>query len=197
MRYSDRAKKIGETLKELRNKQGLKQKEMASILNITDKAYSSYETGYTLPPLEKIFILCEFFHVSPDTLLGFDKIPPLQLCISEVHACGIACEDKQDGFVECHIDDDFDKMTARLSYDIFMRIVNKAKKETNELYIRELNENFAYYMVRYCLKNKDTIIEHISREVEPQTPFEKKMQAAMDKAFEAVGGLNEPDDDDI
>jgi hypothetical protein len=78
-----------------------------------------------------------------------------------------------------------------------MRIVNKAKKETNEYYIRELNENFAYYMVRYCLKNKETIIEHTSYEQEPQTPFDKKMQAAMDKAFEAIGGFNEPEDDDI
>ena len=197
MRYSDRAKKIGETLKELRNKQGLKQKEMAAILNITDKAYSSYETGYTLPPLEKIFILCEFFHVSPDTLLGFDKIPPLQLCISEVHACGIACEDKQDGFVECHIDDDFDKMTARLSYEIFIRIANKAKKEANKFYVRELNEDFSYYMVRHCLKNKETIIEHVSHEEEPQTPFEKKMYIAMQKAFEATGGVSDSDDDDI
>lgn len=197
MRYSERAKKIGRTLKELRNKQGLKQADMAQMLDITDKAYSSYETGYTLPPLEKIFILCEFFHVSPDTLLGFDKIPPLQLCISEVRACGIVCEDKQDGFVECHIDDDFDKMTARLSYDIFVRIANKAKKEANAFYVRQFNEDFAYYMVRYCLKNKDTIIEHISREEEPQTPFEKKMQAAMDRAFEAVGGFSDPNGDDI
>ncbi len=197
MRYSERAVKIGKILKALRKKQGLKQAEMACMLDITDKAYSAYETGFTLPPLEKIFILCEFFHVSPNLLLGFDDIPPLQRCISEVHACGISCENKEDGFVECHIDDDFDKMTARLSYDIFMRIVNKAKKETNELYIRELNENFAYYMVRYCLKNKETIIEHTSYEQEPQTPFDKKMQAAMDKAFEAIGGFSEPDDDDI
>lgn len=197
MRKSERAVKIGKILKELRNKQDLKQADMANMLGITDKAYSAYETGYTLPPLEKIFILCEYFHVSPNLLLGFDETPPLQLCISEVHACGISCEDKHDGFVECYIDDDFDKMTARLSYDIFVRIANKAKRKANEFYVREFNEEFAYYMVRYCLKNEETIIEHVSRESEPQTPMEKKMYDAMQKAFEATGILEEPDDDDI
>ena len=47
------------------------------------------------------------------------------------------------------------------------------------------------------IKNKETIIEHVSRESEPQTPMEKRMYEAMQKAFEATGGLEEPDDDDI
>lgn len=197
MRYSNYQRKLGTALKELRKAQGLKQREIADMLNITDKAYSQYETGFTFPPLERLLLLCEFYHVSPNTLLGFDDIPPLQLRISELHACGISCDDMQDGFVECRIDDDFDKMTARISYDIFLRIANKAKKNANKFYVSQFNEEFAYYIIRYCLKNKDTIIEHISYEEEPQTPYEKKMKAAMDKALEAVGGLSEPEDDDI
>ena len=51
-------------------------------------------------------------------------------------------------------------------------------------------------MVRYCLKNKETIIEHISFEEEPQTPFEKKVANAIQKAFIATG-YNESVEDDI
>ena len=50
MRYSEIGKRIGAILKDLRKERGLKQKDIADKLEITDKAYSTYETGYSLPP---------------------------------------------------------------------------------------------------------------------------------------------------
>lgn len=196
MRYSEIGKRIGAILKDLRKERGLKQKDIADKLEITDKAYSTYETGYSLPPLEKIFFLCEFYHVTPNFILGFDNDMPLYMCLDLARACGLQCRDRNKGYVECKIDDDFDKMTANLDYDVFIRLINRAKKEANEAFMREFTEDFALFMVRYCLNNKETIVKHISLESKPKTRWEKLMVNAMEEADKAVASKYKTEDGD-
>jgi len=52
----------------------LKQKELASILNIRNTTYCSYESEYEIIPIEHLNTLCNFFNVSLDYMLEFTEI---------------------------------------------------------------------------------------------------------------------------
>ncbi len=56
-------------LKEIREEKGLKQKDIAKILNITQVQYSRYETGMRLMPIDKLSRLAEYYNTSIDYLL--------------------------------------------------------------------------------------------------------------------------------
>lgn len=60
-------------LKELREDKDLKQKDLASILNIAQNTYSNYENGKTEPPYEVLKKLCLFYGVSADYILELPK----------------------------------------------------------------------------------------------------------------------------
>lgn len=48
------------------------QEEVAKILGVTQENYSRWETGKEFIPLNKLNILCNYFHVSMDYALGLD-----------------------------------------------------------------------------------------------------------------------------
>lgn len=59
-----------ERIVELRKDHGLKQVEIAKILNMSQRNYSHIETGDYDIPTETLIKLCLFYHVSSDYLLG-------------------------------------------------------------------------------------------------------------------------------
>lgn len=61
---------IGQRLKELRSEKGVSQKAIADHLGITQRAYSYYEQGLRLPPCDVLVLLCDYFNVPADYLLG-------------------------------------------------------------------------------------------------------------------------------
>ena len=61
-------KTVGENLANLRKEKKLTQLELAEMFNYSDKAVSKWETGETLPELEVIYQLCEFYGVTLDYL---------------------------------------------------------------------------------------------------------------------------------
>lgn len=65
--------RIGEKLKEEREKQGLSQKEVADRLHIARQAVSRWETDQSYPDLENLMALGRLYHVSIDELLGMEK----------------------------------------------------------------------------------------------------------------------------
>ncbi|MCR1952935.1 helix-turn-helix domain-containing protein [Clostridium sp. DSM 100503] len=65
---------FGDRLKELREKHGLTQEQLAKILNITRPTIAGYETKGKQPDYEKLKILADFFNVSIDYLLGHTDI---------------------------------------------------------------------------------------------------------------------------
>lgn len=57
-------------LRDLREDLDLKQNYIASMLNTTQQMYSKYESGQTELPLRHLIILCKFYNVSADYVLG-------------------------------------------------------------------------------------------------------------------------------
>ncbi|MFR5856565.1 MAG: helix-turn-helix domain-containing protein [Bacilli bacterium] len=57
-------------LKEIRQDKDVYQKDIAKILNTSQKQYSLYETGIRLIPIDKLVILAQYYNTSTDYLLG-------------------------------------------------------------------------------------------------------------------------------
>lgn len=65
----DNLKKIiGNNLAELRKTKGLTQLELAEKFGYTDRAVSKWENGDTLPDVETLYQLCEYYEVTIDYL---------------------------------------------------------------------------------------------------------------------------------
>lgn len=67
-------KSIGETIKEHRQKKGMTQEQLASLLNVTFQTVSKWETGISSPDLSLIIPLTKIFCISADELLGINDV---------------------------------------------------------------------------------------------------------------------------
>ena len=68
MKYCDR-------LLELRTDNDLRQEDVAKVLNTTKQSYGRYELGIRKLCIEDLEILCKFYNVSSDYILGFTNDP--------------------------------------------------------------------------------------------------------------------------
>lgn len=66
-------------IKELRLAQGMKQPDLASLLNCTAMTVSRYERGEADPDVTTICRLCDIFGCTADYLLGRSAVPTLEL----------------------------------------------------------------------------------------------------------------------
>ncbi len=57
-------------LYDLRIDNDLKQEDVARVLKITTQAYGMYENGKRHLPIEGLIVLCKFYNVSSDYILG-------------------------------------------------------------------------------------------------------------------------------
>lgn len=62
--------KTGELIKRLRCEKGLTQKQLAEMINVSDKAVSKWECGNGCPDISLISALAEVFGTDSDTLLS-------------------------------------------------------------------------------------------------------------------------------
>ena len=62
-------------LKDLREDNDLKQKEIAAFLGIDQRVYSNYETGKREIPVHLLLKLAEYYHTSTDYILGLTDDP--------------------------------------------------------------------------------------------------------------------------
>ena len=72
MQYSQR-------LRDLREDADKTQEEIAKILGTTQQYYGSYETGKRPLPLDRLYILCNYYKVSADYILGLPEGRPYGL----------------------------------------------------------------------------------------------------------------------
>jgi transcriptional regulator with XRE-family HTH domain len=65
-------KQLGDRLRDLRESRNLKQTDVAKALRISNKILSSYERNISMPTIENIKNLCEYYNVSADYLLQIE-----------------------------------------------------------------------------------------------------------------------------
>lgn len=65
-------KQLGDRLRDLREARDLKQTEASALLGINNKVLSSYERNISVPTIDNLKLLCEFYNVSADYLLQID-----------------------------------------------------------------------------------------------------------------------------
>ena len=63
-------------ISDLRRKKGVTQDEVSKYLKITNKTYSTYETGRNQMNYETLCLLADYFEVSTDYLLGRQESIP-------------------------------------------------------------------------------------------------------------------------
>ncbi|MBS7224123.1 MAG: helix-turn-helix transcriptional regulator [Clostridiaceae bacterium] len=68
--------KFGEKLQTLRRAKGLSQEQLAEALGVTRQAVSKWELNASLPDVEKLLVLSDFFQVSTDYLLKESMVTP-------------------------------------------------------------------------------------------------------------------------
>ena len=61
---------ICERLRVIRTKKGYSQMDIAEVLDMQQQQYSRYETGQNEIPVRHIIMLCKFYSISADWLLG-------------------------------------------------------------------------------------------------------------------------------
>ena len=59
-----------ERLRALREDRDLTQKQLAAVLGVAQTTYSQYELGKRPLPIEFLLVLCRFYSVSADYILG-------------------------------------------------------------------------------------------------------------------------------
>lgn len=62
-------------IRELREDKDLKQRQLAEILNCSQRIYSNYECGDVDIPTEILIKLADYYNVSTDYILGRTKNP--------------------------------------------------------------------------------------------------------------------------
>lgn len=64
---------FADNLMELRKSRNMSQEELADKINVSRQTLSKYETGESLPDIEKCRSLAEVFGVSVDDLINYDR----------------------------------------------------------------------------------------------------------------------------
>ena len=64
---------IGEKIRELRKRDGRKQEDLAVALGVTCQAVSRWEANGGYPDMNMIPAIANYFHVSIDSLFGYDN----------------------------------------------------------------------------------------------------------------------------
>jgi transcriptional regulator with XRE-family HTH domain len=67
--------KYTQRIKDLREDNDLKQKEIAEILKTTQQYYGQYEIGKRPLHIEHLITLCKYYNISADYILGFTDEP--------------------------------------------------------------------------------------------------------------------------
>jgi len=72
-------------LKIARIKKGLKQKELAALLSVSDKTISNYEAGVREPDVKTLIKLAQILNVSTDYLIGIEQKTLVEQVKDHIH----------------------------------------------------------------------------------------------------------------
>lgn len=68
--------RIGQFIQTLRKEKNITQKDLASIVSVSDKTVSKWENGNGLPDIPNMLTLCEYFGISINELLACERLLP-------------------------------------------------------------------------------------------------------------------------
>lgn len=71
--HMELSKRIGNNLKEARKDTGKTQKEVATLLNMTQQQYSRFENGVFELNYQQIIALCKLYNITPNELFDIEK----------------------------------------------------------------------------------------------------------------------------
>ena len=117
---------IRETLRELREKNGLTQEQLAQRVLVTRQAVSRWETGETQPNTDTLKLLSKEFGVSINTLLGSPRTLFCQCCGMPLTEDGMISREKDGSFNEdyctwCYTDGHFVYQSMDQLIDFLLR----------------------------------------------------------------------------
>ena len=116
---------IQEVIKDLREKKGLTQEQLAQRVLVTRQAVSRWETGETQPNTETLKLLSREFDVSINTLLGSPRQLICQCCGMPLADDGMISREKDGSFNEdyckwCYADGEFAYRSMNLLLDFLV-----------------------------------------------------------------------------
>lgn len=82
-----------EILKELREKKGFTQKQLAAVLHLSKNAISHYEKGINSPNIDTLAKIADIFDVSVDFLIGRTSVPITFSMLKNTFAKGLSIDD--------------------------------------------------------------------------------------------------------
>lgn len=83
---------IAEKIKELRERNGLKQVDLAKMLNVTRSSVNAWEMGISVPSTQFIAELANLLKVSTDYILGIDDFSTISVKGLDFKEVGILVE---------------------------------------------------------------------------------------------------------
>lgn len=66
---------IGTKIQTLRKQRGLSQEQLAETLGVSRQAVSKWEAGQSVPDIDKIVLICDYFGVTTDYILRNEELP--------------------------------------------------------------------------------------------------------------------------
>ena len=116
---------VREILKELREKNGMTQEQLAERVLVTRQAVSRWETGETQPNTDTLKLLSKAFDVSINTLLGSPQALFCQCCGMPLGEDGLISREPDGSFNEdyckwCYADGSFTYETKASLLDFLM-----------------------------------------------------------------------------
>lgn len=120
-----------EILKELREKKGITQQQLASTLNLSKNAISHYEKGVNMPNLDTVQKIADVFDVSVDYLLGRTTIRFSFSTLKSTFTKGTTIDDFLQQILSLDIQHRTDIMKF-LEYIRFHNFVNQNRKQNRK-----------------------------------------------------------------
>lgn len=129
---------LNKRLRDLMDSNNTKTEDFANVVGVSSSAVRMWHTGYSRPDIEKIPMICSFFNVSADYLLGISEIPSSDIETRDI------CE-------KTGLDDSALLNLLRISKAV----------TTNDSYFSKLTAKEMLWFVNNLLKDLDSLI-HIS-----------------------------------
>ena len=103
---------LGKTIKELRNRKGIKQDDFASAVGVSVQTVSRWENDVNVPDLSMLPILAKYFNVTTDYLLGVKGEPMMAKLMKTVETFELSSKEDAEKMVSDFRKASFPKLVA-------------------------------------------------------------------------------------